>query len=145
MYLAVWMDVFTRCVRGGHLGRGLDQELTIVALGRAYERGRPEVHHSDQGVPYAATASVELLIGRGVEISMARVGGPEENGYAERWMRTIQEEVDLSEYEDFADAWRQLGRFLDEVYNGKRIPSSLGYLTPAEFEGPWHKMQSASG
>jgi transposase InsO family protein len=48
-----------------------------------------------------------------------------------------EEELDLSEYEDFADAWRQLGRFLDDVYNRKRIHSALGYLTPSEFEQQW--------
>ena len=72
------------------------------------------------------------------QISMASVGEPRENGYAERLMRTIkEEEVDLTEYEDFADAWRQLGRFLDDVYNRKRIHSALGYLTPSEFEEQW--------
>jgi putative transposase len=145
VYLAVLMDVFTRCIRGWHPGRGLDQELTLVALRRAYERGRPEVDHSDQGVQYAATAYVEMLITAGSRISMASVGEPEENGYAERLMRTIkEEEVDLSEYEDFADAWRQLGRFMDGVYNTKRIHSSLGYLTPAEFEVQWREKHSAS-
>ncbi len=64
------------------------------------------------------------------------------NGYAERLMRTIkEEEVDLTEYEDLADARRQLGRFLDDVYNTKRIHSSLGYLTPAEFEQQWVHMK----
>lgn len=138
VYLAVLMDVYTRCIRGWNLGRGLDHELTVVALKRAYEHGRPEIHHSDQGVQYAATAYVELLKGRAVKISMASVGEPEENGYAERLMRTIkEEEVDLSDYEDFGDALRGLGGFLDEVYNHKRIHSSLGYLTPAEFESQW--------
>ena len=66
---------------------------------------------------------------------MASVGEPEENGYAERLMRTIkEEEVDLSEYLDLVDAWRKLRRFLDDVYNTKRIHSSLAYLTPSEFE-----------
>lgn len=60
-------------------------------------------------------------------------------------MRTIkEEEVDLSEYEDFGDAPRGLGRFLDEVYNRKRIHSSLGYLTPVEFESWWREEHSAS-
>jgi transposase InsO family protein len=82
-----------------------------------------------------------MLKAREVKISMASVGEPEENGYAERLMRTIkEEEVDLSEYEDFSDAMRGLGRFLDDVYNRKRIHSSLGYLTPAEFEQQWISM-----
>ncbi len=69
---------------------------------------------------------------------MAAGGKPEENGSAERLMRTIKEEVvDLSEYQDFHDAYRSIGRFLDEVYTRKRIHSALGYLTPAEFEAHW--------
>ena len=146
VYLSVLMDVFTRCIRGWHLGRSLEQELTLTALGRAFERRRPEIHHSDQGVQYAATAYVDLLKAREVKISMARVGAPAENGYASRLMRTIkEEEVDLTEYEDFGDAMRGLGRFLDDVYNRKRIHSSLGYLTPAEFEQQWISMQRSQG
>ena len=138
IYLAVLMDVFTRSIRGWNLGRGLEQELTLTALRRAMGSARPEIHHSDQGVQYAATAYVEALSGVGASISMAAVGEPRENGYAERLMRTIkEEEVDLTEYEDFGDALNQLGRFLDEVYNRKRIHSSLGYLTPSEFEQQW--------
>jgi transposase InsO family protein len=106
---------------------------------------RPEVHHSDQGVQYAATAYTDLLAGRGSAISMAAVGKPEENGFAERLMRTIrEEEIDLSEYRDFADAYGQLGRFLDDVYNRKRIHSSLGYMTPAEFDQQWLRGQKAT-
>jgi putative transposase len=145
VYLAVLMDIYTRRIRGWHLGRGLDQELTLVALKRAFDGGRPEIHHSDQGVQYAATAYVDMLVQHEVKISMASVGEPEENGYAERLMRTIkEEEVDLSEYEDFGDAQRGLGRFLDDVYNVKRIHSSLGYLTPAEFESQWREKQPVS-
>src|SRR5207244_13182964 len=89
-------------------------------------------------VQYAATKYGERLVGRGVAVSMAAVGKPEENGYAERLMRTIrEEEISLTEYEDVADARRQLGRFLDAVYDRKRIHSALGYLTPAEYEQQW--------
>lgn len=138
IYLAILMDVFTRAIRGWHLGRSLDQGLTLAALERALVVATPEIHHSDQGVQYAATAYVNRLRHRGVTLSMAAVGEPRENGFAERLMRTIkEEEVDLSDYRDFADARRNLGRFLDDVYNRKRIHSSLGYLTPREFEDHW--------
>ena len=138
------MDIHTRCIRGWHLGRGLDQESTLTALRRAYGHGCPAIHHSGQGVQYAATAYVEMLTGREVKLSMASVGDPEENGYAERLMRTIEEEVELSGYEDFGDALRGLGRFLDEVYARERIRSSSGYLTPAEFEGQWREKHRES-
>jgi putative transposase len=138
IYLAVLMDVFTRTIRGWHLGRNLDQGLTLAALERALVVATPQIHHSDQGVQYAATAYVERLQKLNVQLSMAAIGEPRENGYAERLMRTIkEEEVNLSEYHDFADAQRQLARFLDDVYNIKRIHSSLGYLTPHEFEKQW--------
>jgi putative transposase len=138
VYLAVLMDVFTRSIRGWHLGRNLDQGLTLAALERALVVAVPQLHHSDQGVQYAATAYVERLQNLGVTLSMAAIGEPRENGYAERLVRTIkEEEVDLSEYQDFADALRQISRFLDDVYNVKRIHSALGYLTPREFEDQW--------
>ena len=145
VYLAILMDVFTRSIRGWHLSRGLDQGLTLAALERALVVAVPQVHHSDQGVQYAANAYVERLQKLNVNLSMAAIGEPRENGYAERFMRTIkEEEVDLSEYQDFADAHRQITRFLDDVYNVKRIHSSLGYLTPMEFEAQWRAKRSTA-
>jgi transposase InsO family protein len=138
VYLAVLMDVFTRLIRGWELGRSLDQSLTRTALERGLAQHRPAIHHSDQGVQYAATDYVARLHALGVQVSMATVGKPEENPYAERLIRTIKdEEVYLSDYQDFTDAHQQLGRFLDDVYNCKRIHSALGYLTPLEFAGGW--------
>lgn len=140
VYLAVIMDVFTRCIRGWHLGRGLDQSLTLIALQRALVHHTPEIHHSDQGVQYAALAYVQMLQQVNAHVSMAEAGAAWQNGYAERLIRTIkEEEVDLSDYQDYNDARRQLGRFLDEVYIHKRIHSSLGYLTPAEYEDEWRR------
>lgn len=138
VYLAIVMDVFTRAIRGWNLSKSLAQDLTLEALRTALADRVPEIHHSDQGVHYAANTYIDLLKGHSIHISMAAVGKAEENGYAERFMRTIkEEEVDLSEYQDFADAVSQIGRFIVDVYNKKRIHSSLGYLTPLEFEAVW--------
>lgn len=139
VYLAIVLDLFTRAIRGWALGRSLEGELTLTALKEALRKGCPVIHHSDQGVQYAATAYVALLLSHHIQISMAAIGKAEENGYAERFMRTVkEEEVDLADYHDFADAYEQIGRFIDDVYHTKRIHSSLGYLTPAEFEaGYW--------
>jgi putative transposase len=146
VYLAIVMDVFTRAIRGWQLSKSPDQQLTTAALLMALTDHVPEIHHSDQGVQYAAHAYVDLLKAHNIQISMATVGKAEENGYAERFMRTIkEEEVDLSDYYDFADANNQIGRFIKDVYNHKRIHSSLGYLTPVEFEAAWLASQPEAG
>ena len=138
VYLAVLMDMFTRAIRGWHLGRSLDQSLTLTALQKALRTHSPEIHHSDQGLQYAATDYTALLRQHDCQISMAEVGQPTQNGYAERLMRTIkEEEVDLSDYQDYHDAYRQISQFLEDVYMRKRVHSSLNYLTPAEFESQW--------
>lgn len=138
VYLAVIMDVFTRAIRGWCLSRTLDQELTLTALRPALDTHIPEIHHSDQGIQYAAYAYTDLLEAHGIQISMAAAGKAEENGYAERLIRTIkEEEVYLSEYRDFSDARTQIGCFIEDVYMTKRIHSSLGYLTPVEYEIAW--------
>jgi transposase InsO family protein len=143
IYLAVIMDVFTRIIRGWCLSRSLAVELTLAALEQALVKAVPRIHHSDQGVQYAATEYTERLVEAGVLISMAEVGHAEQNGYCERVIRTIkEEEVYLSEYRDFEEAREQIGRFIDDVYLNKRIHSSLGYLTPAEFEQQWRQNQS---
>jgi transposase InsO family protein len=140
VYLAILMDVFSRIFRGWALSRSLGVELTLAALHRALGVACPEIHHSDQGVPYAATDYVAVLSKYNIEIRLAAVGHAEENGYAERVIRAIkEEEVALNEYPDFASAKLHLGRFIDDVYHTKRIHSSLGYLTPAEFAAQWPK------
>lgn len=136
LYLAVLMDIFTRAIRGWHLSHNLTEELVRIALERALAvHPAPRIHHSDQGVQYAAHGYIALLEAHGTQISMAAVGRPTENAYAERLIRTLkEEEVYLHEYEDYDDAYQHIGQFLEEVYMTKRVHSSLDYLTPAEFE-----------
>lgn len=139
VYLAVVMDIYTRSIRGWCLSKRSDQSLSLSALEMALQDHVPEIHHSDQGVQYAANTYTDLLTAHKVQISMSAAGSPQENGYVERFMRTIkEEEVELSEYRDFSDARKQIGHFIEDVYNQKRIHSSLGYLTPAEFEADWN-------
>jgi putative transposase len=133
IYLAVVLDMFTRAVRGWHLGRTLSKSLT--ALEKALAHGKPDIHHSDQGVQYAATQYVARLKDAGVLVSMSEPGQPTQNAYAERFMRTFKEEhFDYTEYTDFEDAYRQIEHWLEVEYMTERIHSALGYLTPAEFE-----------
>ena len=76
---------------------------------------------------------------------MADLGAAWQNGHVERLIRTIkEEEINLTEYQDYWDAYRQIGTFLEDVYMHKRIHSSIDYLTPAEFEIFWRKHRSAA-
>jgi putative transposase len=142
VFLAILMDVFTRKIVGWELARDMTHLLPLAALKRALRRACPEIHHSDQGVQYATPKYTQSLLNKNVQISMAAVGKAWENGYAERWIRTLrEEELSLTDYKDFADAYRRIGPFISDVYNRKRIHSSLGYLTPAEFEANWREQQ----
>ena len=138
VYLAVILDAFSRRVIGWALGRTLEAELALAALRRAVRRGRVTtglVHHSDRGVQYASKDYVALLTEHGILVSMSRRGNPYDNAQAESFMKTLKyEEVYRSEYLDFVDARRRLGKFIDSVYNEQRLHSALGYLPPAEFE-----------
>jgi putative transposase len=139
IYLAVVLDVYTRVVRGWALGRHLGENLTLTALRRALTRGCPGIHHSDQGMQYCSRAYTGELGVAGARISMSATGQPTQNAYVERWIRTLkEEEVYLSDYENYGEACRNIEHFIGEVYNKKRIHSSLGYLTPMEFEAAYY-------
>jgi transposase InsO family protein len=93
------------------------------------------MHHSDRGVQYCSQAYVEKLQAHQFTISMSRTGNPYDNAKAESFMKTLKsEEVYLRQYRDQEDARASIQRFLEEVYNARRLHSALGYLPPAEFE-----------
>jgi transposase InsO family protein len=138
VYLAVVLDAYSRRVIGWALGRTLEAGLAVSALAMALRQRRPApglVHHSDRGVQYASHEYTDLLKQNGVQISMSRKGNPYDNAACESFMKTLKyEEVYRSEYRDLADAYAQIGEFLERVYNQQRLHSALGYVPPAEFE-----------
>lgn len=138
IYLAVVLDVYTRAVRGWFVAKSLSHTLSLEALKQALRKGTPVLHHSDQGVQYAAQGYTDLLKENSIRISMSEPGCPTQNAFAERFMRTFKEEhVDYSDYGGFEEACQQIGHWIEEVYMKQRIHSALDYLTPTEFEAAY--------
>lgn len=146
VYLAVILDLFSRKVIGYALSRSIDTALSLQALKMAIEIRQPRfgiIHHSDQGVQYAAHDYVDTLRAYKFEISMARKGNPYDNAVAESFMKTLKtEEVYLWEYRTVEDVQSRLPYFIEQVYNRKRLHSALGYRPPEEYEKLWTAAQN---
>ena len=148
VYLACVLDAFSRRVIGWHLAKDIDTRLTLMALNQAIAARRPcpgLIHHSDRGVQYASGEYVARLTEIGACPSMSKAGCPYDNAKAESFFKTLKkEEVYLSFYKNLEEARANLSAFLDDVYNIKRLHSSLGYLPPTEFEAQLTKPTCAS-
>lgn len=141
IYLAVVIDAYSRKVIGFCLSRNIDKDLVLEALKMAIKERRVTnannklIHHSDQGVQYASLAYTDLLKFYGIRISMSSAGSPWENGIAESFFKTLKtNEVYLNDYQNIWEAKNNLFKFISDVYNSKRLHSSLDYLPPNEFE-----------
>jgi transposase InsO family protein len=150
VYLAAVLDAFSRRAIGWALADHLEAGLAIEALDMALVARDPApmslIHHSDRGVQYASNAYLARLNERKVAVSMSRPANPYDNAKAESFMKTLKhEEANAKAYVDVDDARRQIGAFIEDVYNEKRLHSALGYKPPVEFEaelGPGNRNQA---
>ena len=137
-YLACILDAYSRKCVGWKVSKRIDAQLAVDALEMALatrEVSPGLIHHSDRGVQYASAAYVQRLESIGARVSMSAVGNPYDNAKAESFFKTLKtEEVYLKQYQSFAEAEANIQQFLEEVYNTKRLHSSLGYVPPVEFE-----------
>jgi len=139
VYLAVVIDAFSRKVVGWALEHHLQASLALQALDMAIAERDPApdglIHHSDSGVQYACGDYLERLQRRKIAVSMSRPANPYDNAKAESFMKTLKaEEVNDKAYASLDEARRQIGAFIETLYNAKRLHSALGYKPPAEFE-----------
>lgn len=141
VYLACVLDAYSRRCIGWQLSRTIDTALALAALDQAIAVRQPSaglIHHSDQGVQYASSAYVQRLEAIGAQVSMSAKGNPYDNAKAESFFKTLKkEEVSLKDYASFAEAQQHLAVFIEDVYNAKRLHSSLGYAPPNEFEATY--------
>jgi transposase InsO family protein len=147
VYLSAVIDVYTRKIVGWAVSQDLSHKFCLKSLDIAVRRYEPAagiIHHSDRGVQYCCEDYVSYLLKNGFQISMSRTATPEDNAYIESFFKTLKrEEIYFKDYKVLGDVKDNLPRFIDEVYNTKRLHSSLGYKTPSEYESEVLKLKPA--
>ena len=142
LYLAVVLDLASRRVVGWAAGSTLDQALTAQALERALVLRQPApglLHHSDQGSHYTGAAYQALLARQECVVSYSRRGDCWDNAVVESFFATLKTElVRDAQWSTRAQARSELAGYLDGWYNYERRHSSLGYLSPVDFERQQH-------
>ena len=138
LYLAVLLDLFSRRVVGWAISETNDRALALEALRRALVARRPAaglVHHSDRGSPYASDDYQAALRDAGIVPSMSRSGDCWDNAVAESFFASLRAELlDNAHYSGRSDAIPSIADYIDGFYNPVRRHSSIGYVSPIEFE-----------
>jgi len=146
LFLAVILDLFSRMVVGWALSATNDRHLALRALEQALRRRCPEaglLHHTDQGSPYASGDYQRVLTAHGIVCSMSRRGSAHDNAAMESWFSTMKFELG-ERFETHALAKTKLFDYIEVFYNQERRHSTLGYVSPAQFERAARMEQAAA-
>jgi putative transposase len=147
LYLAHVQDLFSRLVVGWSMADHLRSELVVDALEMALYRRRPQpglIHHSDQGCQYTAVLFTKRCAAAGIEISMGSAGDCYDNAVCETFHASIKKErIYRRSWPTRAEARASVFEYIEGWYNPRRRHSTLGYLSPAEFER--HHVELADG
>ena len=138
LYLATELDLYSHRIVGWSLSSRLCRQLVLDALALAVGRRRPGpglIHHSDRGVQYACGDFQKLLKRHGMVPSMSRKGDPYDNAVAESFFKTLKMElVYQRRFRTRLEAKAEIVEYIELFYNSRRRHSSLGYLSPNDYE-----------
>jgi transposase InsO family protein len=138
LYLAVLLDLYSRRVVGWAMSERNDEALTLSALEMALAQRDPEpglIHHSDRGTTYASGEYQDVLAKRSIRCSMSRKGDCWDNAVVESFFSSL--DFECAEHETFssrAAARRAVTEYILTFYNPTRLHSTLGYVSPMEYE-----------
>lgn len=138
LYLAVVIDLYSRKVVGWSMDKTMTRQLVIDALAMAYWKRKPKgvvIHHSDRGVQYASEDFQEQLHTFGFKCSMSAKGCCYDNAVVESFFHSLKvEQVYNMKYETREEAKSDIFNYIEMFYNSNRMHSTLGYLSPNQFE-----------
>ena len=146
LYVASVLDLFSRKVVGLGMGDRLQTELVTRALKQALYRCHPQnglLHHSDRGSQYTGAEFKELTKRHGIRLSMSAKGHCYDNAVAESFFHTLKtEETHLKHYRTREEAKLSIYEYVEVFYNRKRLHSTLGYVSPEDYEKIWESQQA---
>jgi putative transposase len=137
LYLAIILDLFSRKVVGWAMSEHMNTTLVETALQMALQTRQPDaplLHHSDQGSQYTSAAYQSSLASTNIQMSMSRVGNCFDNAVAESFFGTLKAECVTRQFATHALARTTIFEYIEVWYNRQRLHSTLGYLSPVEFE-----------
>lgn len=142
VYCAMILDLFSRKIIGLSVENHMTAELVLSALRQALTHRCPlagVVHHSDRGSQYTCQALKILADKYGVQLSMGKVANAYDNAVAESFFHTLKTELaHLQSYKNLEEAKMNIFQYVYGFYNQKRRHSTLGYLSPAQFENEFY-------